>query len=92
MLLTDFIAHLERAIGKPARHNLLPIQPGDVPDTWADASRLQDLTGWSPAIDVGVGVQRFVDWYRAYAKSRAAVLPRQPSDSNGWLGAPANAV
>ena len=92
VLLTDFIAHLELAMGKPARRNLLPMQPGDVPDTWADVSRLNDLTGWSPATDVGVGVQRFVDWYRAYAKSRAVCPPIQPSDGNGRLGAPASAT
>lgn len=92
MRLTDFFAHLERAIGKPARRNLLPMQPGDVPDTWADVSRLQDLTGWSPATDVGVGVQRFVDWYRAYAKPRATRLPSQPTDGDGWLGTPASAA
>lgn len=88
VVLTDFIAHLERAIGKPALRKLLPMQMGDVPDTWADVSRLQALTGWSPATDVGVGVQRFVDWYRAYMKTRPAATAGETAGAV-WSGATA---
>lgn len=70
VMLMDFIASLEQALGKPADKRLLPMQPGDVPDTWADVSRLGALTGFTPATPVHEGVQRFVDWYRAYVRER----------------------
>ena len=70
VMLMDFIACLERALGKVADKRLLPMQPGDVPDTWADVTRLGELTGFSPATPIREGVQRFVDWYRAYVRER----------------------
>jgi UDP-glucuronate 4-epimerase len=64
--LMDFIGALESALGAKAEKNLLPIQPGDVPATWADVSALTEWTGHEPGTSATVGVQRFVDWYRAY--------------------------
>jgi UDP-glucuronate 4-epimerase len=64
--LADFIAALEAALGKTARRELLPLQPGDVPDTWADCSRLAEATGYRPATPVAEGVARFVAWYRDF--------------------------
>ncbi len=64
--LTDFIAAIEAATGLTAKRNLMPMQPGDVPATWADADLLQSLTGYCPKTEVSEGVQAFVDWYRAY--------------------------
>ncbi len=64
--LTDFIAAIEAATGKTAIQNLMPIQPGDVPATWADATLLQSLTGHRPKTQVAEGVARFVEWYRDY--------------------------
>jgi UDP-glucuronate 4-epimerase len=64
--LTDFIAAIEAATGKAAIRNLMPMQPGDVPATWADASLLQSLTGHRPKTQVAQGVARFVEWYRDY--------------------------
>lgn len=64
--LTDFIDAIEAAIGKPAQRNLLPMQPGDVPATWADASLLNRLTGYQPRTDIRHGVAKFVAWYRDY--------------------------
>ena len=64
--LTDFIAVIEAATGKTAIRNLMPMQPGDVPATWADASLLQSLTGHRPKTQVAEGVARFVEWYRDY--------------------------
>ena len=64
--LLDFIAALERALGRPALTEALPLQPGDVPDTWADCARLEAATGWRPATPVAVGVRRFAEWYRDY--------------------------
>jgi UDP-glucuronate 4-epimerase len=64
--LMQYIEHLEQCLGKTARKNLLPLQPGDVPDTYADVEDLVRDTGYQPATPVAVGVERFVDWYRAY--------------------------
>jgi UDP-glucuronate 4-epimerase len=64
--LTDFIDAIEAALGLKTTRNLMDMQPGDVPRTWADAGLLQRLTGYRPETDIGVGVQRFVDWYRGY--------------------------
>ena len=64
--LTDFIAALEAALGVEAEKRLLPMQKGDVPATWADASLLQRLTGYKPQTDVAQGLAEFVAWYRDY--------------------------
>ena len=64
--LTDFIAAIEAATGRTAIRNLMAMQPGDVPATWADASLLQSLTGHRPKTQVAEGVASFVEWYRDY--------------------------
>ena len=64
--LTEFIAAIEVATGKTAIRNLMPMQPGDVPATWADATLLQRLTCYRPHTPISIGVARFVEWYRAY--------------------------
>jgi UDP-glucuronate 4-epimerase len=64
--LTDFIAAIETATGLTAQRNLMPMQPGDVPATWADAKLLHRLTGYAPLTDVATGVAAFVDWYRSF--------------------------
>ena len=64
--LMDFIACLERACGREAVKNFLPMQAGDVPDTWADTSRLEREFGVRAGTDLRLGVQRFVDWYVDY--------------------------
>jgi UDP-glucuronate 4-epimerase len=64
--LADFIAAIEAALGMTAHKRLLPMQPGDVPATFADVSALTALIGFKPGTDVREGVRRFVDWYRAY--------------------------
>jgi UDP-glucuronate 4-epimerase len=66
MMLTDFIAAIEAATGRRARQALLPIQPGDVPATWADPSLLEALTGYRPKTGLDEGVRAFVKWYRDY--------------------------
>jgi len=62
--LLDFVQAIEEAVGKPAIRNELPMQPGDVPATWADCTLLQRLTGYQPQTPVVDGVARFVAWYR----------------------------
>jgi UDP-glucuronate 4-epimerase len=66
--LTDFIDALEDALGHKAQRNPMPMQPGDVPATWADAGLLRALTGYAPQTSVAEGVRRFVDWYLDYRK------------------------
>ena len=64
--LTRYIEVLEECLGKKAVKNLLPIQPGDVPDTFADANSLIRDVGYKPDTPVEEGVHRFVEWYRSY--------------------------
>jgi len=65
--LMDFVAAIEAALGITAQKRLLPMQPGDVPATWADTALLERLVGPLPHTDICVGAQRFVDWYRSYS-------------------------
>jgi UDP-glucuronate 4-epimerase len=64
--LTEFIEAVEAATGCKATRNLMPMQAGDVPATWADATLLRDLTGYKPKTPIIEGVARFVEWYRDY--------------------------
>jgi UDP-glucuronate 4-epimerase len=64
--LTEFIEAIEEATGRKAERNLMPMQSGDVPATWADAKLLTSLTGYTPTTSVRDGVHKFVDWYRSY--------------------------
>lgn len=64
--LLDFIEAIETSIGKEAVRNYMPMQPGDVQATWADATLLQRLTGYKPETDLKDGVDVFVKWYRDY--------------------------
>lgn len=66
--LSRFIEVLEECLGKKAERNLLPLQPGDVPATYADVQALIDDVGYQPDTPVEEGIRRFVDWYRAYHK------------------------
>jgi len=70
--LTDFIEAIEAATGKKATRNLMPMQAGDVPATWADATLLQNLTGYRPKTDVREGVARFVEWWRGWSGNAAS--------------------
>lgn len=64
--LDEFIAALEKALGKNAKREFLPMQPGDVQATWADAEDLARVTGFAPSTPLTDGISRFVDWYREY--------------------------
>jgi UDP-glucuronate 4-epimerase len=64
--LLDFVDAIEQALGRKAQRIYLPMQPGDVPATWADASLLRALTGYAPKTDVKDGIAAFVAWYREY--------------------------
>jgi UDP-glucuronate 4-epimerase len=64
--LSRYIEVIEEALGRSAEKTLLPMQAGDVPDTFADITALQRDTGYAPSTPVEVGVKRFVDWYRDF--------------------------
>jgi UDP-glucuronate 4-epimerase len=64
--LAEYIEAVEEVLGRKAICEFLPLQPGDVPDTFADVSRLEKAVHYKPATPVKVGVMRFVEWYREY--------------------------
>ncbi|WP_039852651.1 NAD-dependent epimerase [Hylemonella gracilis] len=64
--LMKFVETVEQAVRRPARRNMLPMQQGDVPRTYAAPDLLNALTGFCPDIPVSTGVQKFVDWYTVY--------------------------
>ena len=64
--LTDFIAAIEKALGKKAKKDFLPMQPGDVPATYADIDDLIRDAGFKPATPLAEGITRFIQWYREY--------------------------
>lgn len=66
--LMDLIATLENTLGKTAKKNLMPIQPGDVPATYADVDALIKDVGFKPDTSIQEGVEKFVEWYRSYYK------------------------
>lgn len=66
--LLTYIETLENALGKKAEKELLPLQPGDVPDTFADVEALVKDTGYRPTTTIETGVNNFVEWYRDYYK------------------------
>lgn len=64
--LVDYIRAIEERLGRTATLELLPLQPGDVPNTYADVSKLEALVGFRPSVGVKQGVSAFVDWYLSY--------------------------
>ncbi|GGA35115.1 NAD-dependent epimerase [Dyella nitratireducens] len=64
--LMHFIELMERNLGRTVEKRLLPMQPGDVPDTWADVSALRRDVGYAPNTSIEEGVAKFVKWYREY--------------------------
>ncbi|MEO1201756.1 MAG: NAD-dependent epimerase [Pseudomonadota bacterium] len=64
--LMDYIGAIEKRLGIESEKNLLPLQPGDVPDTFADTSDLAEDVGYQPATPVDEGVAKFIDWYLDY--------------------------
>jgi UDP-glucuronate 4-epimerase len=64
--LMDFIAALENALGITAEKEMMPMQAGDVPATWAETAALENDTGYKPTTPVTEGIKQFVTWYKAY--------------------------
>ncbi len=69
--LMDFISALEKRLGKKADMRLLPMQPGDVPETYADVDDLMAEVGFKPSTSIEEGIGRFVEWYREYYAARS---------------------
>jgi len=74
--LLRYIQVLEECLGRKAEMNLLPLQQGDVPDTWADIEDLQRDVGYTPATPVEVGIANFVKWYREYYRDGGPADPK----------------
>jgi len=70
--LLTYIDVLEQCLGRKAEKNFLPMQMGDVPDTWADVEALAEDVGYRPCTELAVGVRRFVEWYLEHYEQRAA--------------------
>lgn len=66
--LMDFIHEIEKNLGKEAKKNMMDIQPGDVPKTWADVEALFDYTDYRPQFTVQEGIKNFIEWYKDYYK------------------------
>ena len=64
--LKDYISALEQALGKEAKKEMLPLQPGDVPDTYADVEDLVRDLGYKPQMQLSEGMKNFVDWFKGY--------------------------
>jgi UDP-glucuronate 4-epimerase len=64
----DFIEAIEHSLGKKAIKRFMPMQAGDVSETWADVKDLVKDMRYSPGVDVREGVQKFVQWYKEYFK------------------------
>jgi UDP-glucuronate 4-epimerase len=67
--LLKYIELIEQNLGRKAEYRMLPLQPGDVPDSHADVEALRHDVGYTPTTPVEVGVARFVEWYRDYHRT-----------------------
>ncbi len=66
--LMDYIDALEKSLDKKAKINFLPLQPGDVADTYADVNNLQKKFNYKPSTTIVDGVSNFIEWYKSYYK------------------------
>lgn len=64
--LLTFIGEIERALGKKAKKQLLPLQPGDVPETFADIEETQKILGFEPKTPIQIGIPKFIAWYKEF--------------------------
>jgi len=72
--MMDFISVIEATLGKRARINYHPMQPGEVLETYADINKFEDAVGFRPSTDMQTGIRKFVEWYRNYYCSSASEL------------------
>jgi UDP-glucuronate 4-epimerase len=69
--LLEYVEALEECLGRTAIKEMLPLQPGDIPDTFADVTALARAVNYKPSVPVKEGVRRFVDWYLQYYRVTA---------------------
>jgi len=82
--LMDFISEIEKQIGIQAEKQMLPLQPGDVPKTWADVDDLYEYIDFRPRVGVQEGIKNFIDWYKEYfLQSETKVAADNSTSSNG---------
>ena len=67
--LTDFIAEIEKALGRKAQMKMAPMQPGDVPITYADIAASQSALGFEPSTPISAGIPKFIDWFKGYYRA-----------------------
>ena len=86
--LRELIALLEEALGARAQIERQPLQPGDVPQTFADITKARELLGYDPQIDIETGIRRFVEWFRSYqqASENTQVQSSTPAPSGRGVG------
>lgn len=73
--LMDFISEIEKQLGKKARKQMLELQPGDVPKTWANVDDFYEYTNFKPRVGIEEGIRNFINWYKVYyAKEKLPVL------------------
>jgi len=73
--LMDFIKEIEQQLNIEAKKEMLPMQPGDVPKTWADVEDLYDYIDFRPQVGIQEGIKHFIDWYKSYFITRKEVKP-----------------
>ncbi|SMO41296.1 NAD-dependent epimerase [Fodinibius sediminis] len=77
--LMDFIHEIEKQLGVEAEKNMLPIQPGDVPKTWAEVDDFFSYTNFKPRVGIEEGIKEFIGWYKSYFIERKQQNPVLPS-------------
>src|SRR5699024_1003583 len=79
--LMDFISEIEKQLGMQARKRMLPMQPGDVPRTWADVDDFYNYTSFRPKVGIEEGIHNFIQWFKSYygkdLAQKIAVLPKK---------------
>ena len=67
--LMDMISLIEKELGKKAKIDFQPMQPGDVPESFADIDKSVEMCGYMPTTNVDVGIRKFVEWYKEYHRN-----------------------
>ena len=69
----DVIHYLEQKLDRKAEIDFLPIQPGDVEQTFADIEKSEKMLGYKPKYNIDIGIDKFIDWYKQYNKNKKMV-------------------
>src|SRR5699024_10002683 len=80
--LMDFIQEIEKQLGVRAQKKMLPMQPGDVPKTWAYVEDLYRYTGFSPEVGIEEGIKNFIEWFKSYYAADQSQMPHLVVDES----------